>query len=43
MKEKNKVKMNSPIFVGESVLDLRKILIHEFNHDHIMPNGVKKC
>ena len=43
LKEKNKVKMNSPIFVGESVLDLSKILIYEFNHDHIIPNGVKKC
>ena len=40
MKEKDKVKMNSLMFVGKSVLDLSKILIYEFYHNHATPNGL---
>ena len=35
--------MNSPIFVGESVLYLSKILIYEFYHDYIIPKWCKNC
>ena len=43
MKEKDKVKMNSPIFIGVFVLHLIKILIYEFYHNHATPNGLNNC
>ena len=35
--KKTKVKMNKPVYVGMSILDIRKILMQEFSHDHIKP------
>ena len=35
--KKAKVKMNKPIYLGVSVLDIRKTLIYEFWYDYIKP------
>ena len=34
--------MDSPIFLGESALDLSKILIFEFSYDYMIPKWNKK-
>ena len=44
--KKTKVKMNKPIYLGLSVLEISKILMYEFRYDYIKPkyNGnVKLC
>ena len=41
-----KVKMNKPIYLGLSILEISKILIYEFSYDYMKPkynNGVKSC
>ena len=43
---KAKVKMNKPIYLGLSILDISKILIYEFWYDYMKPkygNDVKLC
>ena len=43
---KTKVKMNKPIYLGLSILDISKILMYEFWYDHTKPkygNRVKLC
>ena len=41
---KTKVKMNKPIYLGLSILEISKLLMHEFWYDYIKPkygNDVK--
>ena len=43
---KTKVKMNKPIYLGLSILDISKILMYEFWYDYVKPkygNRVKLC
>ena len=43
---KTRVKMNKPIYLGLSILDISKILMYEFCHDYMKPkygNEVKLC
>ena len=43
---KTKVKMNKPIYLGLSILNISKILMYEFWYDYIKPkygNRVKLC
>ena len=45
MKE-TKVKMNKPIYLGLSILEISKILMYEFSYDYMKPkyaNNVKLC
>ena len=35
--KKIKVKMNKPVYLGLSILDIRKILMYEFWYDYIKP------
>ena len=44
--KKTKVKMNKPIYLGLSLLEISKILMHEFWYDYMKPkynNNVKLC
>ena len=44
--EKTKVKMNKPIYLGLSILEISKILIYEFWYDYMKPkygDNVKLC
>ena len=46
MKKKTKVKMNKPIYLGLSILNICKILMYEFWYDYMKPkygNDVKLC
>ena len=40
--EKNKVKMNSPIYLGFSILKISKILMYEFWYDYMNPKYKEK-
>ena len=43
---KTKVKVNKPIYLGQSILDISKILMYEFWYDYIKPkynDNVKLC
>ena len=33
--KKTDVKMNKPIYLGQAILDINKILMHEFWYDYI--------
>ena len=35
--KKTEVKMNKPIYLGQAILDISKILIYEFWYDYIKP------
>ena len=44
--KKTKVKMNKPIYLGLSILEISKVLIYEFWYDYMKPkygNDVKLC
>ena len=44
--KKTKVKMNKPIYLGLSILEISKILMYEFWYDYMKPkydNNVKLC
>ena len=44
--KKTKIKMNKPIYLGLSILDICKILMYEFWYDYMKPkygNDVKLC
>ena len=36
--KKKKVKMNKPIYLGMSILEISKILMYEFWYDYMKPN-----
>ena len=35
--KKTKIKMNKPVYLGMSILDISKTLMYEFWYDHIKP------
>ena len=35
---KIKVDMNKPVYLGQAILDLRKIVMYEFHYDYMVPN-----
>ena len=37
IKKKTKVKMNKPIYLGLSILEISKILMYEFRYDYMKP------
>ena len=44
--KKTKIKMNKPIYLGASILDISKGLMHEFRYDYLKPmcnDKVKLC
>ena len=41
--KKTKVKMNKPIYLGMSILDISKTLMYEFWYDYIKPNYQEKA
>ena len=44
--KKTKVKMNKPIYLGLSILEISKILMYKFWYDYMKPkydNNVKLC
>ena len=44
--KKTKIKMNKPIYLGLSILEISKILMYEFWYDYMKPkydNNVKLC
>ena len=41
--KKTRVKINKPIFLGMSILDISKTLIYEFWHDYIKPKYQDKA
>ena len=44
--KKNKLKMNKPIYLGLSILEVSKVLMYEFWYDYMKPkygNDVKLC
>ena len=41
--KKTKVKMNQPIYLGMSILDISKTLMYEFWYDCIIPNYQDKA
>ena len=44
--KKTRVKVNKPIYLGLSILDISKILMYEFWYDYVKPkygNDVKLC
>ena len=34
---KTKIKMNKPIYLGQTILDISKTLMHEFWYDYLKP------
>ena len=45
-RKKTKVKMNKPVYIGMSILDISKMLMYEFWYDYIKPkyeNRAKLC
>ena len=41
--KKTKVKMNKPVYLGMSILDISKTLMYEFWYDYIKPNYQEKA
>ena len=43
---KTKVTMNKPVYLGQATLDLRKLIMHEFHYDYMIPKysgNLKLC
>ena len=43
---KTKVYMNKPVYIGQAVLDISKMLMHEFWYDYLEPkygDKIKLC
>ena len=40
---KTKVKMNKPVYLGLSILEISKTLMHKFCHDYIKPKYQRSC
>ena len=40
---KNEIAMNRPVYLGLSILDLRKTVINEFWYDHVKPKYGKNA
>ena len=43
LKKTNKVKMNKPIYLGQAIFDIIKILMYEFRYDYIRPKYKDKA
>ena len=41
--KKTKVKMNKPVYLGISILDISKTLMYEFQYDYIKPKCTDKA
>ena len=44
--DKIKVVMNKPVYLGQAILDLSKIIMYEFHYDYMVPkygNRLKLC
>ena len=41
--KKTRVKMNEPLYLGMSILDISKILMYEFWYNYIIPNYGEKA
>ena len=41
--KKTKLKMNKPVYLGMSILDIRKTLMYEFWYDHVKPKYKDKA
>ena len=41
--KKTKVKMNKPVYLGMSILDISKTLMYEFCHDYVKPKYKDKA
>ena len=39
---KTKVVMNKPVYLGQAILDLSKIVMYEFHYDYMVPKYGKK-
>ena len=42
-KNKTEILMNKPVYLGLSILELRKILMHQFWYDYVKPKYGKKA
>ena len=43
---KVKVVMNKPVYIGQAILDLSKIIMYEFHYNYMLPeygNNLKLC
>ena len=41
--KKTKVKMNKPIYLGMSILDISKTIMYKFSYDYFKPKYVDKA
>ena len=44
--EKTEIKMNKPVYIGQAILGLSKMLMHEFHYDYMRPkygSKIKLC
>ena len=41
--KKTKIIMNEPVYLRLSIVELSKVLIHEFRYDHVKPNRGEKA
>ena len=44
--EKIKVVMNKPVYLGQAILDLSKLIMHKFHYDYMLPkygDNIKLC
>ena len=40
---KCKIKMTKPVYLGQAILDLSKMIMYEFHYDYMLPKYGKKC